>query len=303
MNVFVATLMAGAALLGQPTEVFWWNVKVLGAESLPEGMSYRLFEEPDRIELEFVIKNETAQPIVITPWPFSDAVRVALRRDGARVPVALDWQTTVRLSRTGETVHYQDETAIELEAERALTWLVTLAPADSSSRLVAGTYTIECDLERAVRTLRSADSSRWTGNSVSSGTLTLRILPAATSAEIAKRHVLKGWRLQQQDKHRDAIQEYRLALAAYPNNLNALSNLAWAHTALCEYREAIPLFEAVLPQIGAARSPLPQTLALLYVRLGDVSKAERLLGTRGWDAGQVADEIRRLKALPPRPGC
>jgi hypothetical protein len=298
MSAALFTLLVSLVVPGQAAERFWWNITVLGADVLPEGMSYRLFEPSGRIELELIAKNEGPGTLVVATRSFSEGTDFVVRRDGMDFPVAAEWQAGVRMSNTGETRDALGNGEIELEPDRWFTWIAALTPVDSRLRFDPGTYEIAVNLDRAVGGLKSSGGAPWTGRAERTGRWTVKVQPPTTTDEVARLHHIRASGLMLQQRHREALEEYRQALKAAPHSDSALAGMAVAHMALREYRLAVPLLEKVVPRFRGGTTTLPQMLARAYMKLGDEKSARRVLRDEGWPEPAIAAEIARQRPVP-----
>ena len=85
--------------------------------------------------------------------------------------------------------------------------------------------------------------AQQTGSSALSrlGGLEIERSNATINTELSQRHNRRGNTYSNLERHEDAIEEYRLSLAADPNNVDSLRNLANIYYFLNRYDEAIPL--------------------------------------------------------------
>jgi len=85
--------------------------------------------------------------------------------------------------------------------------------------------------------------AQQTGSSTLSrlGGLEIERSTATIDKELSQRHNRRGNTYSNLERHENAIEEYRLSLAADPNNVDSLRNLANIYYFLKRYDEAIPL--------------------------------------------------------------
>ncbi len=89
------------------------------------------------------------------------------------------------------------------------------------------------------------------------GGLNIERNSAAVDTELSQRHNRRGNTYSNLERFDEAIEEYRLSLAANPNNADSLRNLANIHFYLEQYEEAIPLLARFIRlQDGTATAAL-----------------------------------------------
>ncbi len=91
--------------------------------------------------------------------------------------------------------------------------------------------------------INSNAQTQETGSSALSrlGGLEIERSSATIDTELSQRHNRRGNTYSNLERHENAIEEYRLSLAADPNNVDSLRNLANIYYFLEQYDEAIPL--------------------------------------------------------------
>ena len=97
---------------------------------------------------------------------------------------------------------------------------------------------------------------------------------------------------------------YAQALRLAPDDLTILEGLGNAYLTQNQYREAIAAYERVLAGPRSRPPSLKQLLALAYVAVSDVSKAEQILRSLGQSEPAIAAEMQMLRDVvrpPARP--
>jgi tetratricopeptide (TPR) repeat protein len=129
-----------------------------------------------------------------------------------------------------------------------------------------------------------------TGSSTLSrlGGLEIERSAATIDKELSQRHNRRGNTYSNLERHEDAIEEYRLSLAADPNNVDSLRNLANIYYFLQRYDEAVPL--------------LARFIRLDNTRSASVIAAQHTLGQLLRDAQRYDDAIDiDLRAIETEP--
>jgi tetratricopeptide (TPR) repeat protein len=139
-------------------------------------------------------------------------------------------------------------------------------------------------------TIHSSALAQQTGDSTLSrlGGADIERSSATIDAELSQRHNRRGNTYSNLERHEDAIEEYRLSLAADPNNADSLRNLANIYYFLKRYEEAIPL--------------LARFIRLDNTRSAPVIAAQHTLGQLLRDARRYDDAIDiDLRAIETEP--
>ena len=103
-----------------------------------------------------------------------------------------------------------------------------------------------------------------------------------------------------ENRYEDAAVSFEKALEATPANLELVAGLGNVYIVLKRYRDAIDVFERVLPRVVGKGSAIPMMLALAYVAEREDRNAATVLRMDGRNERQIADDLQALQRLAER---
>jgi hypothetical protein len=261
---------------------------------------YRVFVETEALPIRVALFNESERPIRIDQEKVQKGLVISVSGADGEIPITLHWSNELRLPNSPKPVPTPPGDQVALAEGRGMEWTVAIAKV-SGTAFRAGEYQLSYRSPGVREGIVNGDGSPWKGI-VGNGdfTLTLKLLPPTTPAESARMHGLVAAEALEQRDLTAALDAYSRATAADPTNGGALAGKAGVLMQLKRYREAIPLYEAVLAGRFGER-PLSRFLAQAYVGVGDEGNAIRVLRISGLSEAAVNSEMQNLRRLGNAP--
>jgi len=304
--LYVVALLTlfSAPLASQPVpNAFRWSLGVAIDDRVSaEPRSIRLFQTYAAIPLTLTLFNQSPVDMVIDGEAFRRGVSVQMRSAGRQVPIRVEWADVVRHAGAPSEVSAH---TIELDHNqggplRGVVWNIHVTRVDGAV-FEAGEYAIDVELGGAVTALNTSTGEPFRGYVIPRNTVTLTMAESVDDAERVQRFQQLGFRALLDKRSAEAEGLALKGLAIKPDHTGLLGLLADAYVQQNRYREAIPLYERVLPSLRD-RSSVPMMLALAYVGIGDDTNAIRALKLEGRSDAGAASELVRLREVVKRRG-
>lgn len=276
--------------------VHWWLTFPAGAAT-PEPRSYRLWQVDDHISMSFALSNDSADELTIDTDAIFKAIRVTVQSD---TPIAIVTEWENRITRSGNDGTFPLDRSLVLAAHTGFAVSASLRREDGEA-FAAQTYAIAVSLRDARTAMRGPTGGTWQGALLPETVINLEIAAPRDPRETAFRYRAQGSQALAKRRYGDALAAFSSALAADPENLEATAGLGHAYLLLNRYRDAITVYERILPRVVTAQhNAIPQMLAFSYVLSNDEPNARRVLGLAGLPAAAIDREMERLRVAARR---
>ena len=284
-------VLYGALAEGQPSgAVLRWTASVPSAQAdVRNPRVYRIYEGLAGIPVVLTLFNESRSSVVLEASRFATQARIVV--NGAQEGMLrVDWDDTWT---TAPGVPVPADRVV-LEPGEGVAWIFRIVRSDNTT-IEAGTYDVSLDLSEAFGTLTDVNEDRWSGNAAPRTDLRINITGPSIPSEQAAAYRLRADEALVQQKSAEAERLYLVALQFSPSDAALLSGLGHALLQQNKYRQAIAVYEQVLPMLRGQRTGVPLMLALAYVAVGDEQNGARALRLEGRSDSDVVVQLRRLR--------
>ena len=253
---------------------------------------HRSYVELDALRFSILATNESAMPLVVDQAKLRQTLTASLGNE-VGTPVDVRWLDDIQSYGVDQPVIAPVSVPVLIKPGEFARWTVVIRQ-PGGQPFTWGEFPLKLTVGSLRPAISTPDGGRWNGRLTEPGTYRRLVVVRAptTPAETARRWSIAANEARERGDDEAALQAGLRAAGADPSLQDSLALL---YLATGRYKEAAASYERVVARRGGQDDLAAKLLAQAYVGLGDERKASEVLLKSGVPAGDMAQELTKLR--------